>query len=139
MDTNNNVDLSDFVSLSPVNSGIGPRSTKALLNFTLANGFVINTLHVNRAFVWVNTLKMFIDPQFFNFTVVPGILNKNFYTVELGTSHTNKIYEFKYSRMIFDETVIESRVVYYVEAGVAEARNGVYAEIMANFLWKSEF
>jgi hypothetical protein len=68
---------------------------------------------------------------------VPKIINETFYSITFGTSHANKILGFKFSSVLFDQTHIESRQVYYFDAGLVQAVNSQYAGLTGNLVWKS--
>lgn len=62
----------------------------------------------------------------FNFTVTNKFINSNMYSITFATSNATTITAVRYSRFIFDQTLLQTTKTTYVDADVLVASNSAW-------------
>lgn len=108
-----------------------------MVNFTKSTGEVMNMSHIVKMLVYVNGINMKRNSGKFNWTMSALFINQNNYTLALFTSGNTTISNLTYSRIIFDQTALQSTQLTYVDAGYVVALNTGWGSLSLSIPWKN--
>ena len=133
--TFNNLNILTTCNCYQVSSGSGSRVSTLNVNFTKSTKMTLDLNHANQMIIFVQTIEATTTNGIFKFSTSVRFTNVSFYQVNLTAEGNTQIKTFIYSRMIFDQTTIQSSQTMYLDAGILLATNSNYSQLGTSFYY----
>lgn len=96
----------------------------------------MNIANTIKAIMFLNSVTMQCNTgNVFNISLKGTIINANNYSVAVSTSDTTTITNLRYSRFLFDQTLLQSTQFIFIDSDIVTATNSAWGQLSLALVW----